>query len=84
MYALTGEKGYNRTVNVDCIQGINNKWLASKGHYIYLDAYVQSTGPAKLKWMQYSYQFEICADNAIGYYYTIKTVDDYFYRSYCR
>lgn len=84
MYALTGTSGYNRLVNVDCLQSWDDKWLSSKGHYIYLDAYVQSTGPVRKKWMQYSYKFEICTQNVINYFYTIQTVNNFFYRSYCR
>lgn len=84
MLALTGETGCNRLVNIECMQGIDNKWLAAKGHYIYLDGYVQSTGADVRKYIQYSYKFEICTQNAINYFYTIKTVDNYFYRSYCR
>lgn len=84
MKALTGNAGYNRVAEVECLQGFDDKWLGAKGHYVYLDAYVQSTGSVRQKRMQYSYKFEICTQNAINFFYTIKTVDTYFYRSYCR
>ncbi len=84
MLALTGDTGYNRLVSIECMQEWDDNWLAAKGHYIYLDAYVQSTGAVARKYIQYSYKFEICTQNVINVFYTIKTVNNYFYRSYCR
>ena len=84
MLALTGNSGYNRVVNVDCLQGLDDKWLATSSHYMYMDTYVKSTGAVKNKWMQYTYKFSICDQNGFGYFYTVSTVNDYFYRSYCR
>lgn len=84
MYALTGDSGYNRLVNVDCLQGFDDKWLATNNHYMYMDALIQSTGAVKNKWLQYSYKFSICDQTSLGYFKTIATVNDYFYRSYIR